>query len=54
MLILNGFSAIRQICTIEEKRKKSAIGLSGRDLGVDSVRNSSEALSIAQSHTKGT
>jgi hypothetical protein len=49
MLILNGFSAIRQICAIKEKRKKSAresIGLSGRDLGVDSARNSLEALSI--------
>jgi CheY-like chemotaxis protein len=57
MPILNGFGATRQICAIKEKRKKSAmesIGLGGRDLGVDGVRNSSEALSMAQSHTEGT
>jgi hypothetical protein len=57
MLILNRFSAIRQICAIKEKRKKSAIKsirLDKRDLGVDDARNSLKALSIAQSHTKGT
>jgi hypothetical protein len=52
MPILNGFSATRQIRAIKKKRKKSAIesiGLGGRDLGVDSARNSLEALSMAQS-----
>jgi hypothetical protein len=49
MLTLNGFSTIRQIRAIKEKRKKSiieSIGLSGRNLGVDNTRNSLEALSI--------
>jgi CheY-like chemotaxis protein len=57
MLILDGFGVTRQIRAIEEKRKKSAIkfiGLGGRDLGVNGARNSSKALSMAQSHTKGT
>ncbi len=57
MPILDGFGATRQIRAIEEKRKKSAMesmGLGGRDLGVDGARNSSEALSMAQSHTEGT
>jgi CheY-like chemotaxis protein len=54
MPILDGFGATRQIRAIEEKRKKSAMGLGGRDLGVDRARNSSEALSMAQSHTEGT
>ncbi|PVH74639.1 hypothetical protein DL98DRAFT_593968 [Cadophora sp. DSE1049] len=55
MPILDGFGAMRQIRAIE-KRKKSAMesmGLGG-DLGVDGARNSSEALSMAQSHTEGT
>jgi len=57
MPILDGFGATRQIRAIEEKRKKSAMesmGLGGRDLGVDGARNSSEALSMARSHTEGT
>ena len=57
MPILDGFGATRQIRAIEEKRKKGAMesmGLGGRDLGVDGARNSSEALSMAQSHTEGT
>jgi CheY-like chemotaxis protein len=57
MPILDEFGATRQIRAIEEKRKKSAMesmGLGGRNLGVDGARNSSEALSMAQSHTEGT
>jgi CheY-like chemotaxis protein len=41
MPILDGFGATRQIRTIEEKRKKSAMesmGLGGRDLGVDGAQ----------------
>jgi hypothetical protein len=57
MLILDKFSATRQIRAIKEKRKKSTIefiGLSGRDLGVNGARNSLKALFIAQLHIKGT
>ena len=57
MPILDRFGGTRQIRAIEEKRKRSAMesmGLGGRDLGVDGARNILEALSMVQSHTKGT